>query len=241
MGASNFNTNAWDYSFENHLLPRQQWKSRIFQDQSQTTRMMLYCSLQIQTTGAVYSAAMSTRPAVWACTQTGRKPKSRTLAPVLHQRWFQCTVRLLNPWRNSLILDRMSTLRVIPRLRSTDVLEWEIPSWASWMQSGGSRILACKQRSVYTHLCPSYYMAQRHGRFASRTATSSNLSIWCRNAEFLASDGSNMWRTSPFRRQQNWWTYRLSSPTDVMICSATSAVCPRKILFDEPCNCALMS
>ena len=50
-----------------------------------------------------------------------------------------------------------------------------------------------------------------------------------------------MWQTSPFRRQQDWWTYRLSLPTDVTTCLATSVVCPQKLLFDEPCNCVLMS
>ena len=202
--------------------------------------MTLFCSLQTQGIGVTYSAVSRTRPAQWVCTQTGWKPKSRTSAPVQHQRWFQCTVRLLNLWWNSLILGQTLTPKVIPRLRSTDVLVWEIPSWASWMQSGGTRSLACKQSSVYIHpwFCPSYYMARRHGRYVSRTVRGSNPSIWCRNVEFLASDGSNTWQTPPFRRQQAWWTYHSSLPTDVTTCSATSAVCPRKLLFGEPCSCA---
>ena len=39
-------------------------------------------------------------------------------------------------------------------------------------------------------------------------------------------------------RQQGWWTYHSSLPTDVTTCSATSVVCPRKLLFGKPCNCA---
>ena len=161
-------------------------------------------SLQTQGIGVMYSDATRTRPAQWVCTQTGWKPKSRISVPVQVQRWFQCTVRLLNLWWNSLTLDQTLTLKVIPHLRSTDVLVWETPSWASWMQSGGSRSLACKQSFVYIHplFCPSYYMARRHGRYVGRTVTGSNLSIWCRSAESSASDGSNMWLTPPFRRQQ---------------------------------------
>ena len=198
----------------------------------------MFCSLQTQGIGVMYSAVTRTRPAQWACTQTDWKPKSGTLAPFQHQRWFQCTVRLLNLWRNSLILGQTLTLKVIPRLRSTDVLVWEIPSWASWMQSGGSRSLACKQSSVYIHplFCPSYYMARRHGCYVSRTATGSNPSIWRRNVESLASDGSYAWQTPPFRRQQAWWNYHSSLPTDLTTCSATSVVYPRKLLFGEPCN-----
>ena len=33
-------------------------------------------------------------------------------------------------------------------------------------------------------------------------------------------------------------TYRLSLPTDVMTCSSTSVVCPRKLLSGEPCKCS---
>ena len=127
------------------------WKSLALISQTWTTQMMLCCSLQTHGIGVTYSAVTRTRPAQWVCTQTGWKPKSRTLAPVWHQRWFQCTVRLLNLWWNSLISDQTLTLKVIPRPRSTDVLVWEIPSWASWTQSGGSRSLACKQSSAYIH------------------------------------------------------------------------------------------